>query len=182
MTLLQALESKRCKPAVLEAVPTGDGCNASAIKIRVHGLPKPQGSKSFKGLSKRGHAILTESSSGSRVWRQDVKLDSRGQYRGPLLTGPVAIEIIFYLPRPQGHYKTINKQVSNVIKDNAPVYSTSCASGDVDKLIRCTLDGLSAKCGGCVIADDSLVVRLLSEKRYVTQSEACGAAITVVQT
>lgn len=125
---------------------------------------------------------MVESSKKAAPWRQDVKLDSRHQYRGPLLTGSVAIEIIFYLPRPQGHYKTINKQVSNIIKDNAPVYSTSCASGDIDKLIRCTLDGLSAKCGGCVIADDSLVVKLLSEKRYVTQSEACGAAIAVVKT
>ena len=151
------------------------------ISIRIHGLPKPQGSKTFKGLSNRGHAILTESSKGAKPWRQDVKLDSREQYRGPLIVGPVFMSIVFYVPRPKGHYKTIAKQVSNVIKDNAPVYSTSCGDGDIDKLVRCTLDGLSAKCGGCVIADDSLVVRLSCEKRYVTQSEACGACITVVQ-
>ena len=124
---------------------------------------------------------MLESSKRAKPWRQDVKLDSRAQYTGPLIVGPVFMSIVFYVPRPKGHYKTINKQVSNVIKDNAPVYSTSCGDGDLDKLIRCTLDGLSAKCGGCVIADDSLVVRLSSEKRYVTHAEACGAAITVVQ-
>jgi Holliday junction resolvase RusA-like endonuclease len=124
---------------------------------------------------------MVESSKKAAPWRQDVKLDSREQYKGQPLTVAVSIEVIFYLPRPQGHYKTINKRLSNVIKDNAPVYSTSCGDGDIDKLIRCTLDGLSAKCGGCVIADDSLVVRLSSEKRYVTHAEACGAAITVVQ-
>jgi len=124
---------------------------------------------------------MLESSKRAKPWRQDVKLDSRAQYTGPLINGPVFMSIVFYVPRPKGHYKTINKQVSNVIKDNAPVYSTSCGDGDIDKLIHCNLDGLSATSGGCVIADDSLVVRLSSEKRYVTHAEACGAAITVVQ-
>ena len=124
---------------------------------------------------------MLESSKRAKPWRQDVKLDSRAQFTGPLITGPVFMSIVFYVPSPKGHYRTIDKRVSDVIKDNAPGYSTSCGDGDIDKLVRCTLDGLSAKCGGCVIADDSLVVRLSCEKRYVTKTEACGACITVVQ-
>ena len=148
--------------------------NASerAIKIRVNGLPAPQGSKRHLG---RG--ILVESSKRAKPWRQDVKLDSRDQYKGETLTGPVFIEITFWLPRPQSHYRT--GKYAGQLKPNAPVYSTSAQGGDIDKLVRCTLDGLSAKCGGTVIADDSLVVGLICEKRYVTSQEGVGATISV---
>ena len=47
--------------------------------------------------------------------------------------------------------------------------------------MRSTLDGLSAKAGGCVIKDDALVVKLSCEKRYVTDAEGCGAIIRVVE-
>ena len=107
---------------------------------------------------------------------------SRDQYKGEPLSGPLSIEIIFWIPRPKAHYKTKGGQVTNEIKGNAPVYSISCADGDADKLLRSSFDGLSAACGGCVIKDDSLVVRVKCEKRYVTQSQACGAEITVVKT
>lgn len=122
---------------------------------------------------------MVESSKRAKPWRQDVKLDSRAQYSGPVLTGPVFVSITFWLPRPKGHYRT--GKFAGQLKPTAPNHSTSCADGDLDKLIRCTLDGLSAKCGGVVIADDSLVVRLSSEKRYVTEAEGCGATIQVIE-
>ena len=122
---------------------------------------------------------MVESSKRVAPWRQDVKLDTRDQYRGEPLTGPVSIEITFWLPRPQSHYRT--GKFAGELKPNAPTHSTSAQGGDIDKLVRCTLDGLSAKCGGCVIADDSLVVRLVTEKRYVTIAEPCGASIRVVK-
>ena len=146
------------------------------LTLRVHGLPAPQGSKKHVG---RG--ILVESSKRAKPWRQDVKLDTRDQYKGQPFAGPVSIAITFWLPRPQSHYRVLGGQLSNVIKPNAPTHSISCADGDIDKLVRCTLDGLSAKCGGVIIADDSLVVTLSCEKRYVTAEEGCGATIQVIK-
>ena len=151
------------------------------ISLRIYGVPAPQGSKAFKGF-RGGKAILQESSKRVAPWRQDIMYQSRDQYKGEPLSGPLSIEIIFWIPRPKAHYKTKGGQVSNEIKDNAPVYSISCADGDIEKLIRSTHDGLSATCGGCVMKDDSLVVRVKCEKRYVTHAEACGAEITVVKT
>lgn len=145
-----------------------------ALTLRVYGLPAPQGSKRHIG---RG--ILVESSKRAKPWRQDVKLDTRDQYKGQPFTGPVSIAITFWLPRPQAHYRT--GKYAGQIKPNAPTHSTSAGQGDIDKLVRCTLDGLSAKCGGVIIADDSLVVTLSSEKRYVTVEEGCGATIQVIQ-
>ena len=97
------------------------------------------------------------------------------------MTGPLEMEIIFWFPRPQTHYRVIGGELSNVIKDNKPTHTTSCSDGDLDKVVRSTLDGLSAKAGGCVIQDDSLVVKLSCEKRYVTEAEGCGAYIRVVE-
>ena len=158
----------------------GDATQAS-LNLRIYGLPAPQGSKSFKGF-RGGKAILQESSKRVAPWRQDIMHQSRDQYGGEPLTGPLSIEIVFWFPRPQTHYRVIGGELSNVIKDNAPTHTTSAQQGDIDKVVRASLDGLSAKCGGCVIADDSLVVRLSCEKRYVTHAEACGAEITVVKT
>ena len=120
---------------------------------------------------------MVESSKRAKPWRQDVKLDTRAQFRGELFTGPVSIDIVFWLPRPKGHYRT--GRFAGQLKPNAPTHSISAGQGDIDKICRCTLDGLSAKSGGCVIADDSLVVRLTCEKRYVTDSETCGATIQI---
>ena len=157
-----------------------DEPDEGVISLRIYGVPAPQGSKAFKGF-RGGKAILQESSKRVAPWRQDIMYQSRDQYKGEPLSGPLSIEIIFWIPRPKAHYKTKGGQVSNEIKDNAPVYSISCADGDADKLLRSSFDGLSAACGGCVMKDDSLVVRVKCEKRYVTHVEACGAAITVVQ-
>jgi len=145
-----------------------------AINLRVNGLPAPQGSKKHVG-----NGVMIESSKRVKPWRQDVKLDTRDQYKGPLLTGPVSIDITFWLPRPKSHYRT--GKFAGQLKPNAPTHSTSALAGDIDKLVRCTLDGLSAKCGGVIIADDSLVVTLTCEKRYVTLTERCGASICVTE-
>ena len=161
---------------VSDAGTYGNGSDDS-ITIQVNGLPKPQGSKTFKGLSKSGRAILTESSTGSRHWRQDVKLDSKAQYQGPVIAGPVFLSIVFWMPRPKAHYRT--GKFAGQLKPNAPMYAPT--SPDLDKLIRCTLDGLQAKCGGTVFEDDSQVVALVAEKRYVTATSTCGATIHIVK-
>ena len=113
------------------------------VELRIRGLPAPQGSKRHVG---RG--ILVESSKRVKPWRQDIVGQSWDQYGGKPMTGPLEMEIIFWFPRPQTHYRVIGGELSNVIKPNAPTHTTSCADGDVDKVVRSTLDGLSAKAGG----------------------------------
>jgi len=103
--------------------------------------------------------------------------DSRQQYKGSVITGPVFLSIDFWMPRPKSHYRT--GKFAGELKPDALVYCPT--TPDIDKLVRCTLDGLSVKCGGCVIADDSLVVKLLCEKRYITANEGVGAQIRVLK-
>jgi Holliday junction resolvase RusA-like endonuclease len=117
------------------------------IEIRVIGTPGPQGSKSFKGLSKSGHAILTESSAKVKPWREAVIWAARevGQRR----TGPVAVQMFFTLAKPK----------------SAPRSRVTypATRPDIDKLCRSTFDALTQ---AGTIEDDARIVSLLAQKCF----------------
>jgi crossover junction endodeoxyribonuclease RusA len=123
------------------------------LRLTVYGTPGPQGSKSFKGLSKSGKAILIESSKKVLPWRQAVQWaviesDIRAlmiQTRG-MFVGPVFVDITFTLRRPQGS------------KAGFPGKRP-----DLDKLCRSTLDALT---DAGAIEDDSRVVELFARKVF----------------
>ena len=128
----------------------------------------------------QGRAILGEASKRVTPWRENIIWQSRKQYKGEPLEGPLQISITFWLPRPKNHYKIINGELSNIIKPGKPTHTIASTQGDLDKIIRSTFDGLSAKTGGCIAQDDSQFVRLSDiEKRYVTEDEVPGALIQV---
>ena len=84
---------------------------------------------------------------------------------------------MFLFSRPKSHFGTGKN--ANKLKQKAPEFVTSSATGDIDKLCRSTLDGLSAKAGGTVIKDDSLVVSLKAIKKYAKEDELLGANIFI---
>ena len=142
------------------------------IFIPVRGVPAPQGSKRHIG-----HGIMIENSKKVKPWRQDVRAAAIDHYEGDIIGRAVEVEIIFLFARPKSHYGT--GKSANKLKQKAPEFVTSSATGDIDKLCRSTLDGLSAKAGGTVIKDDSLVVSLKAVKKYAKEGELLGAKISV---
>ena len=142
------------------------------IFIPVRGVPAPQGSKRHIG-----HGIMIENSKKVKPWRQDVRAAAIDHYEGDIIARAVEVEIIFLFARPKSHYGTGKN--ANKLKQKAPECVTSSATGDIDKLCRSTLDGLSAKAGGTVIKDDSLVVSLKAVKKYAKEGELLGAKISV---
>ena len=140
------------------------------IEIVVCGLPAPQGSKRLVGK------VMLESSKKVQPWRQDVKQAVLNQYDGPPIERAVFVEIEFRFQRPKGHFNTKGE-----LRPKAPEYVTSRGQGDIDKLIRATLDALSISTGGSLLADDSLVVRVIGIKRYCIGPELPGAFIFVNQ-
>ena len=142
------------------------------IFIPVRGLPAPQGSKRHIG-----HGIMIENSKKIKPWRQDVRAAAIDHYEGDIIGRAVEVEIIFLFARPKSHFGTGKN--ANKLKQKAPEFVTSSATGDIDKLCRSTLDGLSAKAGGTVIKDDSLVVSLKAVKKYAKEGELLGAKISV---
>lgn len=138
------------------------------VNLRVYGLPAPQGSKRHVGNGR-----MVESSKKVKPWRQDVAAAALAAYTGPLIEGPVSVSVVFLFPRPKGHYG------KRGLKPSAPQWLTSQGAGDLDKLARATLDGLSAGAGGTLIKDDSQVVSLIASKRYCCGDERPGALLSV---
>lgn len=128
------------------------------LSFDVKGIPGAQGSKRHVG---RG--IMRESSKKVAPWRSDVRdaaLAAMGDTWRPL-TGPVTVDVTFYFPRPKSHYGTGRN--ADTLKPGAPTNPTSRAHGDIDKLVRSTLDALVS---AGVMHDDSLVVALTARKRW----------------
>lgn len=139
------------------------------ITLRVYGLPGAQGSKRAVG---RG--VMVESSKRVKPWRLAIISATVDTHSGSLIEGAVAVSIVFMFARPRGHIG------ARGLKASAPRHLASRWAGDIDKLCRSTLDGLSADAGGCLLRDDSQVVSLTAQKRYCLPDEPPGAVITVI--
>jgi len=78
----------------------------------------------------------------------DAEADLASQYAGPEFIGPVQVEVLYV---PTGQHITIT-----------PVDWTSKLTGDVDNMIKLTLDALQK---AQAFANDRQVVRVIGEKR-----------------
>ncbi|MFY9586681.1 MAG: RusA family crossover junction endodeoxyribonuclease [Actinomycetota bacterium] len=132
--------------------------NEPAVRLRsysffVAGQPMTQGSK--RAFVVKGHAVITEQGGDRwRLWRHAVS-DGARLARGdqPMLDGPVAVNLAFWLPKPASAPKR---------KRTWPI---GARSGDLDKLARSCCDSMS----GVLYDDDAAIVRL-----YVCKDWAAG--------
>jgi Holliday junction resolvase RusA-like endonuclease len=104
---------------------------------------------------------MREDNPNTKPWRAAVASEAIDAMQGrPLLAGPLALEAVFYFPRPKSHYRS--GAHAGELKPNAPTHHTS--KPDADKLLRAVGDAIT----GIVCRDDSLLARVTSEKRYGT--------------
>ena len=144
--------------------------------IVVRGKPAPQGSKvSFR------NGYMKEASQFLMPWRNQIVSACIEQKinNGEIIKQPVEIFIDFLFHRPQAHYGTGRNEGN--LKPSAPQYPTTRTTGDIDKLCRSTLDGLSVPSGGILLRDDSLVVNLRAKKSFATKGGFQGAFIHIWQ-
>jgi crossover junction endodeoxyribonuclease RusA len=124
--------------------------------VTVYGLPAPQGSKRFMGMSKAGKGIIVNTSTALTPWRNEVvsvstrELDAMG--RPAPFSCAVILEAHFSFTRPK-----------SVKRSNRPHMSIA---PDLSKLVRSTEDGL--KDAG-VFVDDALIVAIYCSKQYVDE-------------
>ncbi len=130
--------------------------SAAVLTFALHGLPISQGSKSFKGFSRSGRAIMVESSKALKPWRTMVqtvicaaKTATPQPNLGWPLLGPVAVDLCFTMRKPAGAPK---------LRRTWPVVYP-----DVDKCARSVLD--AATLAG-LWGDDAQVVDLHAWKVY----------------
>jgi crossover junction endodeoxyribonuclease RusA len=130
------------------------------ISFDVLGRPSPQGSKKSIGNNR-----FIEASKFLPAWRNAVKIAAEHAVTvngWAKVSGPVELEIMFYLDRPSSISAT---------KRPYPIVPP-----DVDKLIRGVGDALT----GVVYDDDSQIVRVLAWKVYADNREP-GAFIRVAE-
>lgn len=122
----------------------------TGLEFEVFAAPAPQGSK--RAFVRGGRANIVEVSKKVGPWRDSVVAACRQALLDSgngMITGPVAVGIQFWMPRPANRPKTMR------------VFPTT--PPDIDKLVRSTLDALV---NAGAIEDDSFVVNLFTSKRY----------------
>jgi Holliday junction resolvase RusA-like endonuclease len=146
----------------------------TGLTFDVRAIPSPQGSKSYKG-HRGGKPILVESAGQSlKDWRTAVRVDCVAAMKDTRITGwggPIHVLIAFHMPRPRSHYRT--GKHAHELRPNAPTYSDK--RPDIDKLIRSTLDALTA---AGIYMDDGQVARLEVDQLYA-DPQPVGAVVTV---
>lgn len=128
------------------------------FEFTVLGEAKPAGSKRAFPL-KTGKIVVTDTSGkAGKDWRRSVAEAASEVAPSELLRGPLSVQMIFYRPRPKGHYGTGKN--SGQVKQNAPDWPTT--RPDVLKLARAAEDA----CTGVLWADDSQIVLEFLQKAY----------------
>lgn len=131
------------------------------LTIVVHGRPAPQGSKKYAGhrrnaASGRISAVLVEQSKRVKPWRALVTaatvdtITNGGRLHTPL-DGPLEAEIVFTVRKPASAPK------------RRRTWPTTRDSGDIDKLLRSTFDGIA---DGNAVIDDSRIIRVTATKTF----------------
>lgn len=132
------------------------------LSFVVPGVAQPAGSK--RAFVKGGRAVVVDDAKGSRPWKNAVSAeaakamtfhsdDGTSGYRPPL-EGPLELQVIFWLPRPKGHYG------ARGLRPSAPAYPA--VRPDATKLLRAVEDAMT----GIVWRDDAQVVHQVVGKRY----------------
>ena len=142
---------------------------AQEVSIYIKGTPGPQGSK----VQTRWGG-LRESSAKVGPWRALVNWHTEQEWPHPPIADPVRAEITFFMPRAKNHFSTA-KGKEHLLVPSAPVHCT--VGGDIDKLVRATLDGLAVRSGGSLIRDDSQVIELVCRKLYADEEHPPGALV-----
>lgn len=129
------------------------------LTIVVHGRPAPQGSKKYAGhrrnaASGRISAVLVEQSKRVKPWRALVTgaaTQAMSTYLSEPLDGPLEAEIVFTVRKPASAPK------------RRRTWPNTRDSGDLDKLLRSTFDGIA---DAHAVADDSRIITVTATKAF----------------
>lgn len=128
------------------------------VSFTVPGKAEPAGSKRAFVNKHTGRASVTDANAKAKPWQAVVRSFASDAYSGDLLSGPLRLSLVFYVPRPDGHFGTGRN--AGRLKQSARLHPT--IKPDVLKLARAVEDALT----GIVWRDDCQIVDEYLAKRY----------------
>ena len=134
----------------------------TGLRFAVYGKPAAAGSKrgfAFKGKDGKTHVAISDANKNARPWKSAVTDAALQEFTGAQFTGPVKLEIVFWIQRPKGHYGSGKN--AGVVKASAPERPTG--KPDLLKLARGVEDAIT---DAGVWRDDAQVVIESLEKRW----------------
>jgi len=151
------------------------------LEFSVIGVPAPGGSKRGFYNAKIKRVMIVDACARNKPWREAVRwaaieaMKHAGIRTGQCfpLQGPIRLDVIFWMPRPKGHYRTGNH--AGKLRENAPLYPVT--KPDRTKLLRALEDALT---DSGIWKDDTQVVSGDVSKRYTTR-EARADVVVYIQ-
>jgi crossover junction endodeoxyribonuclease RusA len=135
--------------------------NDVVCRFSVLGKPIPKGSMRT-GVSADGRSYAYSDQPNLSRWTHDVFWSAKAAFgTNQLEEGPVECLLDFVLPVPKSR--------------EGELWPSQGRTGDLDKLTRAILDGLT----GSIWKDDCQVVRLLASKRFANSSLERHQGVTV---
>jgi Holliday junction resolvase RusA-like endonuclease len=139
-------------------------------QLFVPGVPVPKGSaKAFMRKGAKFPVVVQDNAERQKPWTSIIGYTAQS-CNVQKITGPVRIDLCFFMPRPKAHFRTGKN--SGVLREDAPFYHRS--KPDLDKLVRCVKDALT----GIAWDDDSQVAIVEATKVYGPSS---GVTITIIE-
>ncbi len=138
------------------------------ITFQVYGKPATAGSKKAYAFKRKDGSLganVTADDPKALLWRNAVAVAAHEAYDGPLLTGPIILEVRIEFPRPGVHFG--KGRNADKLKPSAPRWHIQ--KPDLGKLVRAIEDALK----GVLFRDDSQIFHHVTGKcwgeRYHTE-------------
>lgn len=135
------------------------------ISFFVAGEPQPKGSTRSFYVKKLDRVVTTTTNKNTKQWQLRIATEAQHanesrsvSFFSPDKGSAYEVEALFLFSRP--------KSLPQKVKSNT-------RRPDLDKLVRAVLDGLA----DILLPDDSQVVRISAQKRYIAPGETPGARI-----
>lgn len=140
---------------------------ATGVRFFCPGIAAPKGST--RAFIRGGRAVTTHDNTSTKPWQAGLAYAAQQAGVAPA-EGPVAVRLVFWLPRPAGHFG------KRGLLPSAPAFPA--VKPDLDKLVRSCFDALS----GIGYTDDARVVSLETEKRYVCGLQGTpGVSVEIIR-
>lgn len=135
------------------------------LDFHVSGIPKAQ--PRVKAFRRGNHAgVYTPDSADA--WKQAVRQEATANAPESLMTGPIRLQLDFFLPRPKAHLKR-----DGSVKANQPIWH--CKKPDLDNLIKAVTDAITDT--QRIWLDDSQICQISATKTYALNAAGCSVRI-----